>query len=242
MALTNKIQNGDLVANSVTTSKVANGTITTSKLADQSVSPLKILGPPAATQGQFIPGLVLASKSTQSSGTAVEWKKLLATELDGSGATNGQVLTYTGTNVEWTTPSGGGSSPSSSFLSAHNISGGLIAVVLGGTPIPLPASQNLNGFVSNGQGTLFTVPATGTYMITMDVRLVSPVLLGCQAVKGGVPIAPLQFQPVTSRDRFHANAIVSLTAGETVGLQFYGVLAAVTLESNGAALTIHRIN
>ena len=104
LTLTNSIGNADITANAITTSKVANGTVTTSKMADEAITPLKILGP-SSGPGTYYPGYVLISRATQASGTAVEWRKMLATELSGSGATSGQVLGFDGANVVWTTPS-----------------------------------------------------------------------------------------------------------------------------------------
>ncbi|MBS1902109.1 MAG: hypothetical protein JSS75_00195 [Bacteroidetes bacterium] len=76
LTLTNSIQNIDIVANAITTSKVANGTVTTSKLADSSVSGLKLLT------------------------HAVTYN-----HMSSFGANSGDVLTNVGGTVQWAAPS-----------------------------------------------------------------------------------------------------------------------------------------
>lgn len=91
LTLSNSIQNIDIVANAITTSKVANGTVTTSKMADSAVSGLKLLSNAVAT--------------VHLQNSAVTLSKISAV-----GASTGQVIGYNGTSVGWVTPSGGGSS------------------------------------------------------------------------------------------------------------------------------------
>jgi hypothetical protein len=55
-------------------------------------------------------------------------------------------------------------------MAAHNTSGAVIAVVLGGTDIPLPQSQNLSGFMVNGLNTMFTVPSSGRYRVKYSIK------------------------------------------------------------------------
>jgi hypothetical protein len=85
LSLNNHIQNADIVANAITTSKVANGTVTTSKMADSAISGLKLLTF-AVTNRHLAANSVTPDK------------------ISGSGATTGQVLTYNGTSVTWGNP------------------------------------------------------------------------------------------------------------------------------------------
>ncbi|MEP7217691.1 MAG: hypothetical protein ABI876_02180, partial [Bacteroidota bacterium] len=90
LTLTNSIQNIDIVANAITTSKVANGTVTTSKMADSAISGLKLLTF-AVTNRHLATAAVTNDK------------------VSGAGAANGEVLMYnSGTNtVAWSNPSVG---------------------------------------------------------------------------------------------------------------------------------------
>ena len=118
--LTNSIVTGDLTdgsvtnpklaANAVTTSKVANGTVTTSKLADSAVSGLKLLTY-AVTDRHIADGAVTLPK------------------ISGAGATTGQVLSYDGTNVVWSTPSSGVTT--NSTLTGNGTSGSPLGINLG---------------------------------------------------------------------------------------------------------------
>ncbi len=87
LTLTNSIQNIDIVANAITTSKVANGTVTTSKLADSAVSGLKLLT--SAVQTAHVANGAITP-----------------TKMSSTGASSGDVLTYNGSAVVWTAPSG----------------------------------------------------------------------------------------------------------------------------------------
>ncbi|MBX7155605.1 MAG: hypothetical protein K1X91_11665 [Bacteriodetes bacterium] len=87
--LVNSIQNADVQANAITTSKVANGTVTTSKMADSAISGLKLL--------------TYAVTNRHLASNAVTTEK-----IDPTGAASGDVLTYNGSSVAWAAPSGGG--------------------------------------------------------------------------------------------------------------------------------------
>ena len=76
LSLNNSILNGDITANAITTSKVANGTVTTSKMADSAISSLKILSGAV--------GLV---------------------HISTTGAATGQAMIYNGSRMVWGAPS-----------------------------------------------------------------------------------------------------------------------------------------
>lgn len=101
------VQNGQLAANSVTTSKVVNGTVTTSKLADEAVSSLKIfnntilnedISPSAAIDGSKIVGSTITNLNASnittgtlplaSGGTGATTAAAARTNLGISGTTN----------------------------------------------------------------------------------------------------------------------------------------------------------
>lgn len=53
---------------------------------------------------------------------------------------------------------------------AANTGGAVIAVILGGTNVPLPNNQVLNGITVGGGNTTFTVPSAGNYLISYSVN------------------------------------------------------------------------
>lgn len=126
---------------------------------------------------------------------------------------------------------------------AKNTAGGIVAVVLGGTPIPLSGVQNLGpGWAVNGSSTTMTIPETGTYRLTYDINLTHGLLTGTQVVANGVPVPGTIISPVLTLSHFSTDVVVDLTAGTDLQLQFFGVLAAATLQAgNGASLTVQRI-
>ena len=127
-------------------------------------------------------------------------------------------------------------------MSAVNTAGGILAVILGGTPVPLPGVQSLDAFVANGTSTLFTVPTTGRYYITYRINLTVGLLTGAQVVVGGVPVPGTIISPVLTLSSFEADVITTLTAGTTIGLQLFGVAAVATLQAGvGASLTVIRV-
>jgi hypothetical protein len=127
-------------------------------------------------------------------------------------------------------------------MNAQNTTGSTIAVVLGGTPVALPNNQNLDGFTANGANTDFTVPVTGTYLITYQVNVTAGLLMSSRVMQNGTAIAGSVFAPVVSASAYSATTIVPLTAGDQLELQLYGLLGAAILQSGaGASLTVIRL-
>ena len=114
-------------------------------------------------------------------------------------------------------------------MSAANTSGSVVAVVLGGTDLPLPNNQNLNTFTADITNTNFTVPATGEYLISYAVTTTTALLLSTRVLQSGTPIAASVISPTVSLTSFAASFIVPLTAGNTLTLQLFGLLGAATL-------------
>jgi hypothetical protein len=128
-------------------------------------------------------------------------------------------------------------------MAAHNTSGSVIAVVLGGTDIPLPQSQNLSGFMANGSNTSFTVPSSGRYRIKYSIKINNNMLVSARVLLNGTPVEALTENTATSVSRFDGESILALAAGDTLNVQFFGMLGAVTLQSgNGAALIAEKLS
>ncbi|WP_338113210.1 BclA C-terminal domain-containing protein [Paenibacillus artemisiicola] len=124
---------------------------------------------------------------------------------------------------------------------AANTSGSVIAVVLGGTDVALPNNQILNGGITvNGAHDTFTVPVTGSYMISYQVNVTLALLMSTRLLINGTPYTPSIVAPAVSLAEFNNMVIATLTAGSTITHQFFGLLGAATLTGGaaGAALTI----
>lgn len=127
---------------------------------------------------------------------------------------------------------------------AANTTGSVIFVVLGGTDIPLPSEQNLGSNITvNGANTAFTVAQTGRYRISYGLNTTAALLVSSRLMINGTPSVVGTVAPLASVSRLAAEVIINLTAGDSIGLQLFGLLGAVTLTNNsqGAALTIQRI-
>ncbi len=127
---------------------------------------------------------------------------------------------------------------------AANTSGSVIAVVLGGTPVPLPDAQSLGSNVTvNGANNTFTVAQAGRYRLAYGINLTGGLLVDAQLLINGVPNLASTVSPTLAVSRLSAEAIVTLTAGSTIQLQLSGLLGVATLlgSGQGAALTIQRV-
>ena len=127
-------------------------------------------------------------------------------------------------------------------MSAQNTTSAIIAVVLGGTDVPLPNNQNLSTFGVDATNTIFTVPETGRYLISYGVQITIALLLSTQITLNGGPLSPSIITPTIAQDIFSTSFIVNLTAGDSLTLQLFGLLGAATL-SGGAStyLTVIRL-
>ncbi|MET3508191.1 BclA C-terminal domain-containing protein [Halalkalibacter oceani] len=127
--------------------------------------------------------------------------------------------------------------------SASNSSGSFIAVTLGGTSIPLPDSQELNGITSNAENTVFTVEVAGEYELSYDIYITADLLVSSRITVNGNPIPSTIDSSGTSKRAFNGSATVSVEEGDELSLQLYGLLGGVTLDlDNPTTLTIKKIN
>lgn len=129
---------------------------------------------------------------------------------------------------------------------ASNTTGSTILVILGGTLIPLPSNQSLGTFTVNGANTVFTVPVTGRYYLTYQINPTASLLAGSRLLlNGSTPIPSSIITPALSISSYNNDVFANLTAGDTISLQLYGLIATVTLTgggSLGAALSNIRLN
>lgn len=131
--------------------------------------------------------------------------------------------------------------PTANYGFATNASS-IIAVILGGTNIPLPNTQKLNGVTVDGSNTTFTVTNAGTYRIEYNINLTAGLLVYSRLLINGSADVSSTLNPPISLSSYRANTILTLTAGTTISLQLYGILAAATLQSGqGASLMIQKL-
>ncbi|NII26573.1 hypothetical protein HB364_15905 [Pseudoflavitalea sp. X16] len=127
---------------------------------------------------------------------------------------------------------------------AGNTTGAVIPVLLTGTDVALPSAQNLGADISvNGANTNFTVANAGRYRIGYNVNITAALLVSSRILINGTPNTSLTIQPVAGTTWQHAEAIVTLSAGDVITLQLFGLIGAATLlgGSQGAGLIIQRV-
>lgn len=128
-------------------------------------------------------------------------------------------------------------------MSALNTSGAVIAVILGGTAVSLPDVQVLDGFTVNGAATIFTVPVTGTYLLTYSIKTTAALLMSSRILLNGSPLAGSIVSPAVSASAYFATLIAPLAAGDALQLQLFGLLGAAVLQAgNGASLAAIRLS
>ena len=115
-------------------------------------------------------------------------------------------------------------------------------MVLGGTNVALPDNQVLDGFTAAGGNTSFTVPATGTYLVSYSVSITAALLMSSRILLNGAPLSGSVVSPVAAANRFDNMQMVNLAAGDTLQLQLFGLLGAAVLQGGtGASLNVVRL-
>ena len=127
-------------------------------------------------------------------------------------------------------------------MNAQNATGDTILVALGGTSISLPDNQNLDDFTVNGTNTVFTVPETGTYLITYQINVTVALLISSRVLRNGTAIPGSVFTPIASVTGYTATTITTLNAGDQLELQLFGLIGTAILQTGaGATMTVVRL-
>ena len=127
-------------------------------------------------------------------------------------------------------------------MNAINNTGDTILVALGGTTVPLPDFQVLDGFVVSNANQIFTVPVTGTYMVTYRISTTAALLMSSRVLRNGTVLGGSAFTPLVSVSAFSATTFATLAAGDNLQLQLFGLVGAAVLQGgNGASLTVIRL-
>ena len=142
-----------------------------------------------------------------------------------------------------TGPTGPSITATSAF--AANTTGSTLAVVAGGTLIPLPDSQSLSPDITvNGANTVFTVTNAGRYQLSYNVNTTASLASGTRLLINGTPNTASTVAPVVSLSHFANEILLNLNAGDTISLQMFGIASVATLlpGSAGATLSITRLS
>ena len=142
-----------------------------------------------------------------------------------------------------TGPTGPSITATSAF--AANTTGSTLAVIVGGTLIPLPDSQVLSpGITVNGANTVFTVTDAGRYQLSYNVNTTASLASGTRLLINGTPNTVSTVAPAVSLSHFANEILLNLNAGDTISLQMFGIASAATLlpGSAGATLSITRLS
>lgn len=135
-----------------------------------------------------------------------------------------------------------GTSVTVNRLSALNTAGSTITVILGGTAVPLPNNQILDSFVANGANTLFTVPTSGTYMLSYRISLTASLLVSSRISLNGSPLPGSIVAPTVGINNLEVTLLANLNAGDTIGLELFGLAGAAVLQGGtGANLLAVRV-
>ncbi len=206
-----------------------------------------VTGATGATGTEGATGVTGTTGATGTAGATGVTGATGATGTAGATGVTGATGATGATGVTGTTGATGatGTSLTENSAFAANTTGGIIAVVLGGTNVPLPSSQNLGtGITVNGANDVFTVATAGRYFISYQVNTTAALLVSTRLLINGVANTASTVAPVLSLSTFNNDVVVTLTAGSTITLQLFGLLGAATLLSGsaGAALTIIRLS
>ena len=144
-----------------------------------------------------------------------------------------------------TGPAGTAVTASSAY--AANPSGTSLRVILNGILIPLPDSKQLPPDIkANSDSTVFTVNTPGRYLISYNVNTNAAMASGTRLLINNAGYTPSTIvpNPLLPISNFSNEVMVDLTAGSTISLQLFGVIATADLlpGSSGASLTITRLS
>ncbi len=139
----------------------------------------------------------------------------------------------------------GATGPAGSALLSYggfvNDTGVIMAVVLGGTSIPLTQTA-VNGLSLSVSGTTVTATSAGTYRVSYCIRSAAATLASGRVTLNGSTLTGSSVIPFAATDVLCRSTIAAVSAGDQFQLQLFGLLGAVTLlSSGGAELTLERL-
>lgn len=130
---------------------------------------------------------------------------------------------------------------------ASNTAGSILAVLQGGTNIPLPNSHLFSPGVSiNGANTVISVANFGRYRISYHVNTTLSLLLGTRLWINGAENAASRILPVISTSNYSAEIEIDLPTNSTISLQMFTTsilpgAATLLINACGASLMVIRL-
>ena len=126
------------------------------------------------------------------------------------------------------------------YGSFTNDSGPTVAIILGGTSIPMTTLVASNVTFA---GTSATIAHAGVYRLSYCIMTSSNLLASSRLLINGSQLDSATISPIISRDAWCRSTATTLAAGSTVNLQLFGILGAATLLTpGGASLQIEQIS
>ena len=128
-------------------------------------------------------------------------------------------------------------------MSAANLSGGTVAVAAEGTTLALSDDQNLTSFAANRTNTAFSIPSSGTYLVSFRVSTTTGAMMTVGVLQNNAVIPASIVSPTVSTSEFMNTFIADLIQGDELKLQLSGMTGNVVLQSGvGAYLMAVRVN
>ncbi|BDC49597.1 hypothetical protein F183_A19130 [Bryobacterales bacterium F-183] len=128
-----------------------------------------------------------------------------------------------------------------SYASYYNDSGTIIAVVLGGTNIPLGTEALATTGISGAVDTV-TVSTAGDYRLSYCVDTTASLLMSTRITRNGSALAGSSVGGAVSRNNWCRTIISTLAAGDQLRVQGFGLLGVAVLSSPGGfSFTIERV-
>ena len=131
------------------------------------------------------------------------------------------------------------------FMYAVNSSSSTVNIILGGTLVPLPDEQILEGGfdLCHSEGdTTFIIPESGIYMISYNIGTATNTLMYTRILRNGVQLPGSLLSPLNPLGRYELTCFSYLNAQDTIALQLFGTKHTVDLqEGTGAVLTLVKL-
>ena len=102
----------------------------------------------------------------------------------------------------------------------------------------------MDAFTVDVTDTIFTVPATGRYLITYQITTVNAVLVTSSILLNGVTTIPASvINETVAADNLFTSFITTLTQGDTLQLRVAGVIAQIILAGGASTfMTVVRLS
>ncbi|WP_435890984.1 BclA C-terminal domain-containing protein [Paenibacillus silvae] len=109
--------------------------------------------------------------------------------------------------------------------------------------ISLPNNQNIGtGITVNGSNDTFTLANTGRYFISYRINLTAAAVIQSRVLLNGASVPASVVSPALSISQLTTEFIIPVTAGSTIQLQLFGLIATAVLSPPGATLTIIQLS